>query len=192
MQPFKTTSKKSNSPFLMNCNIPRWAQNQRGHNDFSMEAKVPYKNIPLYIYKIKAKEGFDWGMYSYMTFMGIHFWKYFKFNRRSEATYIVTNYNTDSAMGSLSDSAPVNTHMTEIFPSWMCEATREYWMIYRGPGCLAALWFLLLPPPLSRHQVVSLSQSSCVSLVKLTDRRGEEGAAEKEQYHTMARKPGPL
>jgi hypothetical protein len=28
--------KKSNSPFLMNCNIPRKAQNQRGHNDFSM------------------------------------------------------------------------------------------------------------------------------------------------------------
>jgi hypothetical protein len=33
-----------------------------------------------------------------------------------------------------------------------------------------------LPSPLFRHQVVSLSQSACVSLVELTDRRGGQGA----------------
>jgi hypothetical protein len=34
--------------------------------------------------------------------------------------------------------------------------------------------WLFPPPPLSRQQVVSLSQSSCVSPVELTDERGKE------------------
>jgi hypothetical protein len=46
----------------------------------------------------------------------------------------------------------------------------EYWTIYRGPGFLAVIWFN--PLPLSRQQVVSLSQSSCVFPVELTKGRG--------------------
>ncbi len=49
---------------------------------------------------------------------------------------------------------------------WVCFPTRgllvgrEYWVIWRGPGFLAVVWFAP-PPPLSRQQVVSLSSSSC-------------------------------
>jgi hypothetical protein len=44
-------------------------------------------------------------------------------------------------------------------------------MIYRGPGLLAAAWFgsPITPFLFSREQLVSLSQSSCVLLVELTD-----------------------
>jgi hypothetical protein len=49
----------------------------------------------------------------------------------------------------------------------------------------------LLAHPLSRAQVFSLSQSSCVSPVELTDGRGREGEGE-EPNHTTARKPSPL
>jgi len=58
---------------------------------------------------------------------------------------------------------------------------REYWMIYRGPGFLAVVWFSssLTPlPPSSVQHVVSLSKSSglsSVSPVKLTDGRGVGG-----------------
>ncbi len=47
-------------------------------------------------------------------------------------------------------------------------------------------------PLLSRQQLASLSESSCVSPVKLTDGRGmgEEGVF--EVLHTTTRKPGPL
>ncbi len=51
---------------------------------------------------------------------------------------------------------------------------RQYWMIYRGPGFLSVEWFGSSPAPFfphSRQQVVSLSQSSCVSPVELTDGR---------------------
>ncbi len=44
------------------------------------------------------------------------------------------------------------------------------------------------PSPLSRKQAVSLSQSSCVSPVELTDWKGGGG----EQIHMTTRKPGPL
>ncbi len=57
-------------------------------------------------------------------------------------------------------------------------ADREYWMIYRRTGCLAVVWFGSYPTPyyhLSRQRVVSLSQSSWVSLVKLTDGEGGGG-----------------
>ncbi len=47
---------------------------------------------------------------------------------------------------------------------------------YRRPGFLAVVWF---DPPLSRQQVVSLSQSSCVSPVELTDGGGGVGVAAK-------------
>ncbi len=49
----------------------------------------------------------------------------------------------------------------------------EYWIIYRGLGFLAVRWFGSSPtftsPPSSSQQVVSLSQSSYVSPVELTD-----------------------
>jgi hypothetical protein len=47
------------------------------------------------------------------------------------------------------------------------------------------------PPPPSCQQVASLSQSSCVSPVELTDGIAG-GGEEKEPNHTTARKPGPL
>jgi hypothetical protein len=51
-------------------------------------------------------------------------------------------------------------------------------MNYRGPG-FSPLYDLALPPPplppLFREQVVSRSQSSCVSPVELTDGRGRRG-----------------
>ncbi len=52
--------------------------------------------------------------------------------------------------------------------------TRKYWMNYRLPGFLAVVWFGSSPHPvpLFHQQVVSLSQSSCVSPVELTDGRG--------------------
>ncbi len=59
--------------------------------------------------------------------------------------------------------------------------TREYLMIYRGPGFLAVVHIIRLlamhpsfPPSL--QQVVSLSQSSCVSPVELTGGKGGRGA----------------
>ncbi len=61
---------------------------------------------------------------------------------------------------------------------------REYWIIDRGPGFFFSPSYDLAPPPVSklslflnlrvcRQQVVSLSQSSCMSSVQLTD--GREG-----------------
>jgi hypothetical protein len=47
----------------------------------------------------------------------------------------------------------------------------------------------LLPPPLSRLQVVSFPQSSFVSLVKLLT---EKGGGEKEGAKSYERRPGPL
>ncbi len=51
---------------------------------------------------------------------------------------------------------------------------RQDWMINRGPGFLAVIWFGSTPTPfpLSHQQVATLSQSSCVSLIELTDGRG--------------------
>ncbi len=60
-------------------------------------------------------------------------------------------------------------------------------MIYRGSGFLAQP----LSPPRSRQQVVSLSKSSCVSLVSLMKGEGAEGVG-VELNNTTARKPGPL
>jgi hypothetical protein len=55
--------------------------------------------------------------------------------------------------------------------------TREYLIYYRGPGFLAV--DDLAPPPLSREHVVSLSPSSCVSPVELTDGEGGGGGGAK-------------
>ncbi len=54
---------------------------------------------------------------------------------------------------------------------------REYRMIYRWPGflCRSMIW-LLFHPSISRQQVASLSQSSWVLLVELTDGKGGEEA----------------
>jgi hypothetical protein len=54
-------------------------------------------------------------------------------------------------------------------------------MIFRGPGFLAVVLFSSYP--LSGQQVVSLSQSTCVSPVQLTNGiRGEEGGKRAESY----------
>ncbi len=55
---------------------------------------------------------------------------------------------------------------TVLWIVYSMHRVREYWMIERGPGSLAIIWFGSSPtpfPPLSRQQVVFLSQSSCVS-----------------------------
>jgi hypothetical protein len=64
-------------------------------------------------------------------------------------------------------------------------------MIFRGPGFLAVLLILLLTdplPPLSRQQLVHLSQSSRVLSVELTDRRegGRGGGGAKAYDHENA------
>jgi hypothetical protein len=54
------------------------------------------------------------------------------------------------------------------------------------------IWLLAHPlTPVTRQQVVSLSQSSCVSLVELTDGKGG-GRVGEEPNHRIARMPGPL
>ncbi len=70
--------------------------------------------------------------------------------------------------------------------------TREYLMIYRGPGFLAVVHIirLLAMHPLSSlslQQVVSLSQSSLCRRSSLLS--GDVG---EEPNHTTARKPDPL
>jgi hypothetical protein len=66
-------------------------------------------------------------------------------------------------------------------------------MIYRGPGFLVRrmIWLRPYPEYPLREQVDSLSPSSCVSPVELTDGVKGRGAGE-EPNHTTARKPGPL
>ncbi len=63
-------------------------------------------------------------------------------------------------------------------------------MFYRGPSFLTVVLFGSLPhpfPPLSRQQVVSLSQSSFVSPVELTDGRGDgRGARSYERQDSLA------
>ncbi len=86
-----------------------------------------------------------------------------------------TNHNANSAIWDLFLTVQPLTHIWQrsFLPSWMCEATIEYWTIYREPGRLPASWFCSSPTPshlLSRQQFVSLSHS-CVSPVMLTDGR---------------------
>jgi hypothetical protein len=50
---------------------------------------------------------------------------------------------------------------------------------------------LLAPSPLSREQVVSLSQSSCVSPAELTERVGAGGVLEVEPNHCDREKVWP-
>ncbi len=51
-------------------------------------------------------------------------------------------------------------------------------MIYRGPGFLAFVWFGF-SPPLSHQQVVTLSQSYCMSPVEHSNGRGGGGGGGK-------------
>ncbi len=64
---------------------------------------------------------------------------------------------------------------------------REYWIIYRGPGFLAVVWFgsfpTTSPPPHFHQQTVSISQSSCASPQELSDGRG----VREEPNHKTAR-----
>ncbi len=66
-------------------------------------------------------------------------------------------------------------------------AAREDWIIYRGPSFLAVVWFGSLhthapPYSYSRQQIASLSQSSCVSSVELTNGRGGRGGRGAQSY----------
>jgi hypothetical protein len=59
--------------------------------------------------------------------------------------------------------------------SWSSYSAQRVLKIYKGPSSLVVVWSgsSPTPSPLSRQQVVSLSQSSCESPVQLTDgRRG--------------------
>ncbi len=54
--------------------------------------------------------------------------------------------------------------------------SREYWMIYRGTGILAIVWFSSPPSPSLRRKVSLCSQSYSVSRVELTGGRwGRKG-----------------
>jgi hypothetical protein len=70
--------------------------------------------------------------------------------------------------------------------------TKNTEMLYRDQFFCSRICSSPTPsPPLSSQEVVSLSQSSCVSPIELTDgRRG--GGGSKEPNHTAARKSGPL
>jgi hypothetical protein len=60
--------------------------------------------------------------------------------------------------------------------------TREYWMIYRGPGFLAVLWFGSSPT------LLTLFLSLPVSPVELIDgRRGGGGRGAQSYFHEKAR-----
>ncbi len=72
----------------------------------------------------------------------------------------------------------------------ICFYTREYWMIYRGPGFLAVI--RLLPRPFLR-----LMSASCLSYSVFLWDAGraywrEKGVGEEPNHTTARKKPGPL
>ncbi len=85
-------------------------------------------------------------------------------------------------------SKPLLFSKNEWVECWI--GSREYWLIYRGPGFLAVVCFGSSPPPLSCQQLVSLSQSICVFRSRLLP-GGGQGVGE-EPNHTMGWKPDPL
>jgi hypothetical protein len=68
-------------------------------------------------------------------------------------------------------------------------ATREYWMIYRGPGCLAVVWFDFSPPPslppLLSAQVLSFSVFLCVAGRVIGGRGRGEGLCEEPNHQII-------
>jgi hypothetical protein len=58
-------------------------------------------------------------------------------------------------------------------------------------SCVRMIRLLAHPLPLARQQVVSLSQSFCMSPVELSGGRDGEGVGEEPIYNAV-RKPGPL
>jgi hypothetical protein len=56
-------------------------------------------------------------------------------------------------------------------------------MIYRGLGFLAVVLFVFPPTPLSRQQVVALSQSSCLSPVQHTTGEGGGGGGREAKSY---------
>ncbi len=113
---------------------------------------------------------------------------------QSRDTIILTCWNT--VLGTIFVSVPLNACYVRLFDVsnisvvWMwIYVSREYWTIFREPGFLAVVCFgsSPTPSPLSRRQIVSLSQPSCVSPVN----RREMGVGE-EPNHATARKPCPL
>ncbi len=66
--------------------------------------------------------------------------------------------------------------------------TREDWMIYRGPGFLAVIWFGSMPCPFPPQKSASCLSFSgfCVSPVKLTDGKGWGERMVVEPNHSIA------
>ncbi len=69
--------------------------------------------------------------------------------------------------------------------------TREYWMIYRGPGFLAVYWLGSHSPSPVRNLSLFFSLPVCHRSSLLTDESGGGGEGEKRNQ-TTERKPGPL
>ncbi len=70
---------------------------------------------------------------------------------------------------------PIMRHMTICTSGGHMGYSREYWMIYRGPGFLAIVDSAPRPPSphlLPSATCFSFAQSSCVSPIELTDGRG--------------------
>jgi hypothetical protein len=65
---------------------------------------------------------------------------------------------------------------------------REDWMIYRGPGFLAVIWFGSMPCPFPPQKSASCLSFSgfCVSPVKLTDGKGWGERMVVESNHSIA------
>ncbi len=72
--------------------------------------------------------------------------------------------------------------------SWC--TTREYWIIYRGPGFIEVAWFgSSSTPPVSKLEPATNRKNE----KERQDLTGEEGPGMGEEpNHTKARKPGPL
>jgi hypothetical protein len=66
--------------------------------------------------------------------------------------------------------------------------TREYWMVYRGPGFLAVIWLLLTPLPLP-----PLPSATCLPVCYQSSLLTGEGGERvgKEPKHTTTRMPDP-
>ncbi len=77
---------------------------------------------------------------------------------------------------------------------WILQYTiREYWMLYRGPGFLAVVWFWLLnplPPSLPSVSSTADTEEDWERETICWLERGE--GVEEEPNYTTARKPGPL
>ncbi len=81
----------------------------------------------------------------------------------------------------------------QIVTSSLTAYIREYWMIHRGPGFLAVVWFGSSPPALPPFPLRKLGLRHTGGLRKRDNWLiGEGGGVAMEPIDTTARKPGPL